>query len=530
MLKDLGTYYRLVVITMFLLYAASNFYCITRLSVTGDESNYYNYGINILKNEPQKKLSNGVPVYNSQMPIVAINALTRAIPQLFNPALKHNVQQTLTDVTVGRIFSVISAMVLACYVLVWSTKLYGKWAGVLSLTLYMLCPNILAHSQMVGTDVYSFLLCTATCYYAWQFNKTRQMKYLLFVALAVGIGQISKQSLVLLYPVVVGFLMLQVYRDKISIKEKIWVLFRQTCIIGIISLLVINTGFLFNNTGKPLKKYHFISSKSKNLQQQFSFANAVPLPLPEPYVLGFDYVSFNAETPPGIDGLSSYGSGTFLGQVFTGQRIWYYYSICFLYKLPIAFLIFFFTAIAAYWVNRKQALFIHNEIFLLLPAAFIFISFSLFNTMYLGIKNVLFLLPLLFIFCGSLVSNLYYLKPKLFISIACTLLIWELVSAGNYFPHFLPYTNEFISNKKDAFKIFGDANLYFQEGRILAKEYLDKHPDIQFEPLQPIHGKVMVALEQYLDYWHDGKMKWLTNLNLEPVSHFDSQYLIFDVP
>ncbi|WP_301926450.1 glycosyltransferase family 39 protein [Ferruginibacter sp.] len=516
---------------MLLLYAACNFYCITRLSVTGDESNYYKYGINILKNEPQKKLANGVPVYNSQMPIVAINALTRAIPQLFNPALKHNSQQTLTDVTIGRIFSVISALLLACYVLVWSTKLYGRRGGFFSLTLYMLCPNILAHSQMVGTDVYSFLVCTATCYYAWQFNRSRQMKYLLLVSLALGIGQISKQSLLLLYPVVIGFLMLQVYQDKLLLREKIWILFRQTFIIAIISLLVINTGFLFNNTGKTLKEYHFISSKFKNLQQQFSFANAVPMPLPEPYVLGFDYVSFNAETPPGIDGLSSYGSGTFLGQAFTGQRIWYYYSICFLYKLPIPFLIIFFAAIAAYWINRKRSLFMHNEIFLLLPVAFIFVSFSLFNTMYLGIKNVLFLLPLLFIFCGSLVSNLlYYLKPKLFISITCTLLIWEGLSVASYFPHFLPYTNEFIYNKKDAFKIFGDANIYFQEGWILAKEYLDKHPDIQFEPQEPVHGKVMVSLEKYFDYWHDGKMKWLTNLHLEPVSHFDSQYLIFDVP
>jgi hypothetical protein len=56
--------------------------------VTGDEANYYQYGINILKRHPQKDVVNGVPLYNSQMPIVAINALPRAIQQLSTPSLK----------------------------------------------------------------------------------------------------------------------------------------------------------------------------------------------------------------------------------------------------------------------------------------------------------------------------------------------------------------------------------------------------------------------------------------------------------
>jgi hypothetical protein len=515
---------------MFLLYAACNFYCITRLSVTGDESNYYNYGIDIFKHQPQKKLANGVPVYNSQMPIVAINALTRAVPQLIHPGLKHGVQQTLTDVTAGRVFSVISALLLAYYIWLWSTKLYGKRAGIFSLALYMLCPNILAHSEMVGTDVYSFLLCTTTCYYAWRFNQTRQIKYLLLVSLVLGIGQITKQSLLLLYPVVFIFLMLQAYQSKISAGKKVRILLQQSFIIAIISLLIINAGFLFNHTGKSLNHYQFVSTKFNALQRQFSFAGKVPLPLPEPYVAGFDYIAFNAETPPGIEGLSSYGAGSFLGKTLTGQRIWYYYSICFLFKLPIPFLIIFFTALTVYLIQLKIIRFTYSEIFLLLPAAFIFISFSLLNTMYLGIKNVLLLLPLLFIFCGSLVNNLYPLRPAIFMWIICSLLTWELVSVGTYFPHFLPYTNEFIYRKKDAFKTFGDANLYFQEGWILAKEYLDRHPDIQFEPQHPVHGRVMVSLEKYFDYWNDGKMKWLINLHLQPADHFHSQYLIFDVP
>ena len=110
------------------------------------------------------------------------------------------------------------------------------------------------------------------------------------------------------------------------------------------------------------------------------------------------------------------------------------------------------------------------------------------------------------------------------------LLGFQVVSVFNYFPHFLPYTNEFIRDKKQAYKIFGDADLYFQEGWDLANKYLKKHPDVQLEPIQPVHGKVMVSMETYYDYWHEGKMNWFKKMNLQPVDQFDSGYLIFNVP
>jgi hypothetical protein len=103
--------------------------------------------------------------------------------------------------------------------------------------------------------------------------------------------------------------------------------------------------------------------------------------------------------------------------------------------------------------------------------------------------------------------------------------LWQVI-----FLIFIPYTNEFVYNKKEAYKIFGDANLFFQEGWIMAREYVQQHPEIQLEPPMPVHGKVMVSLANYLDFWHQGKMQWLKDFHLEPSGHFHSQFLIFDVP
>ena len=523
-------YLSLGIIIIFI-FACCNFYCITQLSITSDESTYYRYAANVLKLQPQKQVLNGKAAFDSQMPIVVINTLPRVIEQLLKPGLKHDQFQTLIDVNRGRIFSIFCALLLAWYVLLWSTKLYGQKAGIFSLLLYSLCPNILANSQMVSTDVYSFLLCTATLYHTWYYCKSRQIKQLLIVSILLGLGQISKQSLLLLYPIVLILLLVNWYTLKIKPINILKGFLKEILIISLLSILIINVGFLFYKTGKTLSQYHFYSSKFINYQKQLLFLAKVPIPFPEPYVAGFDIVALSIETPPGITGLSSYGATSFLGNKITGKRIILYYTISCLYKLSISFMLFLLTTLILYFRHFNKASLIKNELYLLFPAAFIFISFSLLNTMYLGIRNIFFLFPLLFIFCGYLIN--YYSesdrKPIKYIIIG-SLLLYQLISVSIYFPHFLPYTNEFIINKKNVYKYLGDSNIYDWEGRKIAKEYLSKHLEVQYEPSQFVHGKVMVSLENYLDFWFKGKVQWLINLKLEPVDHLDSQYLIFDIP
>lgn len=523
-------YFKMSILIIFI-FGCCNFYCITRLSVTSDESTYYHYGINILKFQPQKTVINGKTIFDSQMPIVAINTIPRAIEQLLKPGLKHDQFQTLVDIEQGRIFSVISALLLGWYVLLWSTKLYGQKAGIFSLLLYVLCPNILANSQMVGTDVYSYLFCTATLYHTWLYSKSRQINQLLIVSLLLGLGQISKQSLLLLYPLVFILLLVTWYTLKIKWSSIIKGFLKEILIISLVSMLVINAGFVFYNTGKSLGLYHFYSTKFISLQKQFSFLAKLPVPFPEPFIEGFDNVALDIETPPGISNLSSYGATFFLGQRITGKRIISYYPIACLYKLPVPFLLFLLTALVLYFKHLNQASFVKNELFLLLPAAFIFTSFTFLNTMYLGIRNLLFLFPLLFIFCGWLLNYFLQIKTKrIAFFITAILLLYQLISVAIWFPHFLPYTNEFVTNKKNAYKILGDANIYQREGGKLVNEYLLKHPDVQYEPTHFVQGKVMVSLENYLDFWFEGKVQWLINLHLEPIDHFDSQYLIFYIP
>ncbi len=523
-------HYRRTAILLLFFYGISNWYCSTRLSITGDELGYFAYGVNVLKGQPQKMLNEkGIPVFNSQMPVSVLNVLPRAAEQLLQPGLSKTQEQASGDILLGRLFSVLSAIVLGFYVFIWADQLYGKAAALLALVLYVLSPDIAAHSQLVGTDVYSFLICTATFYHAWRYNKTGGWGQLLLVALWLGIGQVTKQSLLLLYPQTAFLLALRLYRQgQLNVWKKVGRWLKEMILVTIVSIFIINAGFLFYGSGQSLGKYTFVSARFQQLQHLMSFIKDIPLPLPAPYVQGFDYVQFNTETGPGKDGVSAYGYSWFLGERMTGTRVWYYYPLCLLYKLPLAFWLLLLSALIAYIYRRKLFSFVRDEVFLLLPVLFIVGMFSTFNTMYHGVRNIAMILPLLFVFCGTVFYS--FKRGTAFYTGLALLLLWQAVTVWRYWPHLLPYTNELVWNKKDAHHIFTDSNIYFQEGRKLVEDYLTRHPGVQYEPLAPVKGKVMVSLDAYYDFWGTGRMQWLRDLRLEPVAHFDSGYLIFDVP
>ena len=163
-----------------------------------------------------------------------------------------------------------------------------------------------------------------------------------------------------------------------------------------------------------------------------------------------------------------------------------------------------------------------------MPVLYYLVYMSFFYSTQVGIRHILIIFPLLFVFAGFLFQKM--LSGRLFpiIAIAAT---WELVSVATYFPHFLPYTNEFIWNKKNAWKKIADTNLCYREGGCYLHDYLATHKNAVYEPAQPVSGLVVVEVNDYLGVQENsrhGRYDWLRGL--EPVDHIHSQYLIFDVP
>ncbi len=515
------------IIGLLLIYAVGNGYAAQQLSVTGDELNYYEYGVRIWKGDATKPVLNGVPVFNSHMPISAVYVIPRVIKQLIQPNLKQSFVETQRDIQHARWISILIGVWIGWMIARWCVHWFGFRAAVFATAWYVLCPNMLAHTAMVSTDVFFYAFTLAMVYAAWCYQQTNQRRYLLGASVALGLALVSKPTAILLIPLLSFFFLWRLWKPAYSRGKWILPWIKQQGIAALISLFVVNAAFLFTGTGVALHEYAFLSGTWK-AWAQLPFVQHLPLPVPQPWIYTFDYVQFNMDTPPGIAGLSAYGQTTFLNKPISGDWIPAYYSIVLALKWPFTFWLALLTLAGVAW-NRRVLIAWRNVVYLIVPVVFFLLSFVFLNRMYLGIRNVLMIMPFLFVALGGLMSWGYSSRVPMRLFFGVLLLV-QLVEVARWFPHFLPYTNGIVHAKKLTYQWFSDSNLYAQEGWRFAQSYLRVHPDVQYEPEVPVKGRVMVSVETYVDFWRSGKCQWLRELRLVPIDHVDGQYLIFAVP
>ena len=115
----------------------------------------------------------------------------------------------------------------------------------------------------------------------------------------------------------------------------------------------------------------------------------LPMPLPAPYLVGFDGVRLDAE------------SGEFPNYLFgrwSRQGTPLYYLVCFLFKTPLPFLI---ACLLAPFVRLRSPA--RGEIYAALPLAILLVSYSaLTGNVNYGIRHILSAFPLLFIYASRL--------------------------------------------------------------------------------------------------------------------------------
>jgi hypothetical protein len=270
-----------------------------------------------------------------------------------------------------------------------------------------------------------------------------------------------------------------------------------------------------------MKDYTFISGPFQNLQTIFSW---LPLPLPSSYIGSLDAVIYFDNIGGGVEN-SLNGAPYILGNTSI-KGFWYYYFVVIFFKVPIPILLIWLSSLFLFFLNFKRPAFFRNEIFLLLPAFYFLIYMNFFYSTQVGIRHIIIIFPLLFVFAGTFISKLFAWKKQFILYL---LLIYTAISVFSYFPHFLPYTNEFILNKKLAYKKIADTNLCYGEGNNYLEKYLAQNPDATLLPEKPVAGKIVMEVNEMLNMniRTVGKYDWVHNL--VPVDHIHSQYLIFEV-
>lgn len=514
-----------IVLVLLSFFVAFNFLAMQKVTLTTDEGKHYRYGENILDFDSDRLVRKSGVVDDSKMPVTVLNALPAKLVRGFPEG---EVKSFLSSMTAARLMTVLFSALIAGFVFIWSRSLYGAMAGFVSMFLYIMDPNILAHSELVTTDVYVMGMILLSFYWLWRFARERRILDGLIFVLVLGFSQLAKYTAVVLLPLCLLTLVThdwfsQERRETVQSGRYVLTILAYALAAVLVSILIINVGYLRNDTLMPFKDYQFQSSLFQFLQAKFPWLGNVPVPVPYPYLQGLDAVMFRERTGVG------YGPIYLLGQFHKVHGFPGYFIVASLLKVPIATQIILWVSLAVYVLDKKRLRhFFQNEIFLFMPVAFFFVYYNFFFNTQLGIRYYLILFPLLYVFAGHLFQSWKdFTRQQRYASFF--LAGYLVVSVFSYYPHYLAYFNEFVWDRKTAYKYLADSNLDWGQSRDYLKQYMADHPDAKYEPLKIKTGQIVVSVDDLLGISDSPtQFAWLRE-NFEPVDTVAYSYLVYDV-
>jgi len=105
---------------------------------------------------------------------------------------------------------------------------------------------------------------------------------------------------------------------------------------------------------------------------------------------------------------------------------------------------------------------------------------------------------------------------------------WVAVSTLSYYPHFISYFNEFVPDRKLAYRHLADSNLDWRGNEWYLAEYIRHHPDTIIDPRKPEAGRIVVAVNALVGVNRDPEQyRWLRE-HFAPVDHIAYSFLVYD--
>jgi Dolichyl-phosphate-mannose-protein mannosyltransferase len=408
------------------------------------------------------------------------------------------------------LFTVIGGLV----VFAWSSRLYGAGGGLLSLALWCLCPNILAHGRLITSDMAAASLGAGATYLFWRSLKNPAWGRVVLAGLALGLAELTKFSMILLYGLwpalaVVRFLL---ERRWSGWPRRLASGFVQFVAMVVLSVLVIDAGYAYEGVGIPLGKFEFVSrsltrpvshgmvrppSKNQLLDSAWRYRinrfrgtvlGSIPVPLPKHYLLGFDEQKIETEGIPKYflderwphDDSVTGGYPVYLNGTLQDHGWWYYYLATLAYKVPEGTL--FLVALSGFVLvgsKRSRAPWA-DEFAVLSTAVVVLLAMSFLTDICLGLRYILPIFPYLFIGVGKLVpwaSGLAGWKKRAGWGLIGGALLATSAATASIHPDYLAYFNWVSGGPDRGAEHLIDSNLDWGQDLVKLNRWLKReHP------------------------------------------------------
>ena len=356
----------------------------------------------------------------------------------------------------------------------WARKIEGDRAATFCALLWLLDPNVIAFSTVVTCDIGSVAFGTLSLYLFWRFLLSPQISWLVASGLSLGLAQGTKFNLLLLYPAmfVIAGIGVLLCRGEIPSNFRRRVAVGLAAIFGI-SLLMLNTLYLFQGTLTPLGAYGFrsqaFSGQSKSSLRELTgnrfrgtLFESFPVPLPKDYVLGLD--SQKRDSEMGLINLEN-------GRCVIGGH-WYSPLGTLFFKLPLGTLILFIlVAIKNVRWRRPKLL----ALVLAVPVAVQLILLASLSGLNWPVRYSLCILPLLFVAAAGTVELLARRRLGKYMIICC--LVVNGIELAREAPAYISFGNQIAGGSQGAQRLFLGSNFDWGQDLIRLKAWCDSNPD-----------------------------------------------------
>ncbi len=368
----------------------------------------------------------------------------------------------------GRLPIVVLGGVLAVSVFAWTRRHWGLPAGFLALFLFVLSPDMLAHGQIVSTDLGITLFMFLTVVAFARLLDGITLHRLLLAGLCLGAALGTKFSAVGLLPIL-GLLGLGVAvspeplpvrlgATTLSVgrrERRLAVIAAALLAMALIAIVVVWAAYGFSS---PLARdpevnatFDWSRVQPENPVVRSWFEIARGRVLPEAWVWGFLHFLKHAESRPAF----------LLGQ-YSETGWWYYFPVTLGLKTPAALLVLLAVSL---WLAVRRPGPLRVECALWLPVV-VFLGLSMTRKINIGHRHLLPIYPFLFVAAGRCASLAWRrsadgrrTQRPLAAALLAGLALWYAFSVMNVHPHYLAYFNELAGGPRQGYRSLVDSSL-----------------------------------------------------------------------
>jgi hypothetical protein len=344
----------------------------------------------------------------------------------------------------------------------WAGQLYGPAAGLLALTLWCFCPNVLAHAQLITPDAGAAALGVTAAYLFWRWLGAPTLGRAVAAGVGLGLAELAKTTWLLLF----------------ILWPILWCLYGrprrrqggQLATLLLCGLGMLHLGYGCEDSFVALEDFHFVSQALGSDGSGNRFAGTwlgrLPVPVPKNYLLGIDLQKreFEADTPAYLAGRWQRGGW------------WYYYLYALAVKVPLGTWLLVLGTATARLLGRGGAVPWRDETVVLVPAAAALVLVSSQTGLNQHLRYVLPAFPFVFVWVSQ-AARIATSAGRLVTGMAAAALLWSVGSSLAVYPHSLSYFNEWAGGPQGGHAHLLGSNLDWGQDLFYLRRWVEDHPD-----------------------------------------------------